>query len=536
MFGHGPSFHYRATAAALSLVFLAGCATSVPELNRTNALANKTINLSDTDATTLQQFLTAGELTSVQLVAAYLDRIGTYEFASSDQPGINAITNLNPRAVADAVSMDEERARGHIRGPLHGIPVLVKDVVDVSGLPTTGALESLRELVVDDDATQVQLLRQAGAIILGKTNVLEVDGRGAGSFGGDTRNPYDQSRHPGFSSGGAGAAVAAGFAPISLAEDTFGSVRIPAALTNLVGLRPTAGLTSLNGVQRLSWTYDTLGPITTSVRDAALVLDATVGYDPTDPRSVDVDKTDDGYTSQLDTKALEGKRIGVLDAWFSTDTPDRAATSAVIRAAVDQMEALGASIVHAEIPTTAMDDFSSIGRNIIGFELPDAQNTYLSEHQLPAVAALSAPTDTLTRADLQAFSGALDPADPAAVAQADAPTVSESDYRTALAARERFATAVAAYMKDNNLDALVYPSMQQPASPLGTSDPFLTERLASEAGLPALSLPAGLVGQMPVGIELMGRAFDEATLLSMGYAFEQGTDHRNLPTTTPQLK
>ncbi|SJZ69804.1 Asp-tRNAAsn/Glu-tRNAGln amidotransferase A subunit [Enhydrobacter aerosaccus] len=490
------------------------------------------------DATALQQMLTRGETTSVGLVISYLQRIAAYEFAYGDQLGINAISNLNANALAEARQRDEEKAQGKQRGPLHGIPILVKDVVDVRGLPTTGSLEALRNFVPAEDATQIRLLREAGAIVLGKTNVLGVDGRGAGSFGGDTRNPYDQSRHPGFSSGGAAAAVAAGFAPISIAEDTFGSIRIPASLTNLVGLRPTIGLTSANGLQRLTWTYDTLGPIALSVRDIALVLDATVRPDRKDPVSAkDAAVPAGGYGRFLDVGFLRGKRLGVIGALFASGTPAQVATSEAVRSALAEMERQGATIVEATLPADMMQVYGTIGRKIISYEIPKALNAYFGTTvgANAGLAALAPPSDRITRADLLVYSGEINASDTDATTRADESSVSEADYKDALAAAEKYKRLLVRYMVDNHFDALAYPSMQQPASKIGVSDPFDQEKLAATAGFPALSLPAGFVEGLPVGIELMGLPFTEAKLLGMGYAFEQATQHRKLPATTPAL-
>ena len=225
--------------------------------------------------------LDTGEVTSRELVASYRARIEAYDQRG---PALNAIIVINPNAVADADARDAERAQGRVRGPLHGIPVVVKDNYDMADLPTSGGAIGLATSVPPDDAFQVRRLREAGAVILGKTNMHEL-ARGittVSSIAGQTRNPYDPTRNPGGSSGGTGAAVAASFAAVGMGSDTCGSIRIPSAHHALVGLRGTRGLASGDGIIPLSTTQDIGGPLARSVRDLAITLDATVGVDPAD--------------------------------------------------------------------------------------------------------------------------------------------------------------------------------------------------------------------------------------------------------------
>ena len=237
--------------------------------------------VTEASITQLQSALAAGTLTSRQLVAAYLARIDAYD---QKGPRLNSIITINPAALAEAEALDKERAAKGPRGPLHGIPVLVKDNYDTKDMPTSGGTLALASLQPDRDAFQVARLRAAGAIILGKTAMHEL---AAGtitisSLSGPSRNPYDPSRSPGGSSGGTGAAVATSFAAAGMDSDTCGSIRIPAAYQNLFGLRATRGLSSRTGVMPLSDTQDVAGPITRSVTDLAIMLDATVGEDPAD--------------------------------------------------------------------------------------------------------------------------------------------------------------------------------------------------------------------------------------------------------------
>ncbi|MYA10646.1 MAG: hypothetical protein F4087_07050 [Gemmatimonadetes bacterium] len=261
----------------------------------------------------LQAAMLEGRVTSAQLVDLYLARIRAYDRAG---PALNTIIRLNPRARAQADSLDAERAAGTVRGPLHGIPVLMKDNYDISWMPTTGSSLALAGLQPPDDAFQVARLREAGAVILGKTNLHEL---AAGittisSLGGQTRNPYDPARNPGGSSGGTGAAVAASFAAVGWGTDTCGSIRIPSAVHNLFGLRPTKGLSSIDGILPLSHSQDTGGPLARTVTDLAIALDATVGMDPADPATAILEGREmQRFRDALDAGALEGARIGALD-------------------------------------------------------------------------------------------------------------------------------------------------------------------------------------------------------------------------------
>ena len=230
----------------------------------------------------LQEALEKKQVTSRQLVESYFARIEAYDQRG---PAINAFVSLNASALTTADALDRERATGKVRGPLHGIPIVVKDNFDTSDMPTTGSSIALATYRPARDAFQVARLRAAGAIIIGKTNLHELASGivSVSSLGGQTRNPYDPSRNPGGSSGGTGAAVAANFGAAGLGTDTCGSIRIPASHNNLAGHRPSAGLSSRSGIIPLSLTQDVAGPLARSVRDVALILDATVGADPADP-------------------------------------------------------------------------------------------------------------------------------------------------------------------------------------------------------------------------------------------------------------
>jgi amidase len=491
-------------------------------------------------AADLAALLDARRVTSVELVGEYLRRIDVYENAYAGQPGINAVITVNPRARAEAMRLDRERRHGRVRGPLHGIPLVVKDNLDTHDLPTTTASQALRDLRPRTDSTQVRRLRDAGAIILAKTNLHEfaMNITTISSLGGQTRNPYDQQRHPGGSSGGTGAAVAASFAPAGLGTDTCGSIRIPAAHNNLVGLRPTLGLSSRAGVAPLAGTQDTVGPMAGSVRDVALLLDATVGYDRRDPvTAASVGQIPRSYLHSLRPDALRGKRIGVFTDYFGT-APTEQQTNTLVRQAVADMAALGARPVELG-PRPALLDAASRA-NRVRDEFERDLNVYLdrSADGRPAwLARLEPPAHEVTMADI-ATSGQVTPTVLSTLQSwVNSPTLPNPAYEEKLRQRDLLRAGIADLMATNDLDALVYPTITEPPTLIGTTQPYANCRLAGYSGFPALSVPAGFTpAGLPVGVELLGLPFTEPKLLAMAHTYERATHHRTPPASTPPLR
>ncbi|MBP99446.1 MAG: glutamyl-tRNA amidotransferase, partial [Acidobacteria bacterium] len=286
-----------------------GCGTS----SESDVGGGTGFDVAEQSISDLATALDSGEVTSRELVAAFLARIETFD---QQGPALNAMVVINPNAFRDADALDAERSAGRVRGPLHGIPIVVKDNYDTVDMPTSAGTIGLATSVPPDDAFQVSRLREAGAIILGKTNMHEL-ARGittVSSIAGQTRNPYDITRNPGGSSGGTGAAVAASFAAVGMGSDTCGSIRIPSAHHALVGLRGTRGLASGDGIIPLSTTQDIGGPLARSVRDLAITLDATVGVDPADETT----RRSEGripatYTDALDSRGLLGARVALFE-------------------------------------------------------------------------------------------------------------------------------------------------------------------------------------------------------------------------------
>lgn len=469
----------------------------------------------------LQEAMATGRATSADITAAYLARIAAYD---RQGPALRAMVWLNPNALADAEALDRERATQGVRGPMHGIPVILKDNYDTVDLPTTAGTLALAGNIAPDDAFQVRKLREAGAVIIGKANMHELASgiTTISSMGGQTRNPYDPTRNPGGSSGGTGAAIAASFAAVGWGSDTCGSIRIPAAQNDLVGLRPTKGLSSIDGVIPLSHTQDVAGPLARSLRDLAVALDATIGPDPADPATEILNgRPLPSFVDALDPQALAGARIGVLTEYFG-DAPEEAAAARLVRAALGRMVELGADTVTMEIE--GLDDLVS-GSGLIGHEFKWDLMDYL--------AANGAPVASLTEIlDLGLVHEALVPR----MRARDEPEERDSDeYREAFARRDVLRGVVEGAMNRYSVDALVFPTVRTVPAVIGDVQRGSSCSLSANSGLPALSVPVGFTDGLPIGMEIVGRSLADARLVSIGYAFEQATDHRREPTSTPAL-
>lgn len=473
--------------------------------------------------TELNEALELGEVTSQELVGLYLDRISAYD---QQGPKLNTVITLNPRALEDAAALDAERASGSVRGPLHGLPVLVKDNYDTADMPTTAGVIGLATSIPADDAFQVRRISEAGAVILGKTNMPEL-ARGIttiSSLAGQTRNPYDPTRNPGGSSGGTGAAIAASLPAVGMGSDTCGSIRIPSSHHALVGLRGTRGLASGDGIIPLSTTQDIGGPLARSVEDLAITLDATVGFDPADPiTELSQGNIPDSYRAFLEGNSLQGARIGVVIGLMGSGGAAQPVRD-VIEAAIEKMRELGAEFLEVEELdiTELLTDASVIGQEFkFDFDAylaktPDAPVRSLA--QLMSLGLYHEAVDGGLRNSLEVES------------------LDTGDYRERLARREEARAAVVGIMNDHELDALLYPTIRQTARPIGQRQPGSGCALSAVTGLPAITVPAGFaVDGMPVGLELLGRPFAEPRLIGLAYAFEQATRHRRPPDFTPSL-
>ena len=468
----------------------------------------------------LQTEMSQGRLTSAALVDAYLARIAAFDARG---PELNAIIALNPRARSDAVLRDQERRAGNVRGPLHGVPILLKDNFDTADLPTTGGLLALAGWIPRNDAFVVRRLRNAGAVILGKTNMHELAHgiTSISSLGGQTRNPYDPARCPGGSSGGTGAAIAASLAAIGWGSDTCGSIRIPAAFNSLFGLRPTQGLVSRAGILPLSHTQDIAGPLARTATDLAIALDVTVAPDSTDPAARAIaGRAAPRFVEALTRTAFQGARLGVLTNLLA-DTDEEIRDT--IRSAARAMKALGAEVIDVTIP-----GFDSLlaGSGVITFEMKFDVNEYLTSRGAP-VSSLS----EIIRGGL--FHESME----TRYRARDTVTSLDSDaYRKALAKQQLIRARISALMDSLQLTALVYPTVRQRPAVIGDAQPGSNCQLSAASGLPALSMPGGFTGDgLPVGVELLGPAFSDARLVALAFAFEQSGVRRRSPASTPQL-
>jgi Asp-tRNA(Asn)/Glu-tRNA(Gln) amidotransferase A subunit family amidase len=503
-----------------SATLLAGSRTALAQAAPSNARTDIVYEASITD---LQTAMTTGRVKSVDLVDAYVARIRAYDHTG---PALNAMIRLNPNARREASTLDAERASGHIRGPLHGIPIILKDNYGTTDLPTTAGSIALAGFTPSTDAFQVRKLREAGAVILGKSNMHELASgiTSIGSMGGQTCNPYDPDRNPGGSSGGSGAAVAASFAAIAWGSDTCGSIRIPSASNNLFGLRPTKGLTSIDGIIPLSHSQDVAGPLARTVRDLAIGLDATIGADPADTATRILENRPlPRFVAALDTSALRGARLGVLTAHFGTETDDQEGAR-VVRSALEKMKARGAEVVDVTIP----DLDSLAGRaGVIDYEFKYDLMDYLARSPGAPVGSLSAILEQgLYHAALEQ-----------GIRRREANGTRDSDaYRAALRRRGEVRDIVVKYLDEHRLDALAYPTVKRKPALMGEPQRGANCQLSAVTGLPALSMPAGFTADgMPLGVELLGRPLADARLVAFASDYEQATHPRRAPDTTPPL-
>jgi len=482
----------------------------------------------------------AGTLTSEQLVQMYLKRIEAFD---EQGPKINSVIALNPKALELARTLDSERKSKGPRSPLHGIPVVLKDNFDTADMPTTGASVLLEGSIPPDDAFLVKKLRDAGAIILAKVNLSEFASGGAhSSLGGQTLNPHDLTRTPAGSSGGTGAAIAALFAPLGYGTDTGGSIRGPSTSNGIVGLKPTHGLLSRDGIIPLALTFDTGGPMTRSVYDIALSLNATVGVDKADEATQkSAGKFEKDYTRFLKKDALKGARIGIARDFMGADED----VDWVIESALAAMRAAGATVVDVRYPKWLLDaktEFYGVIRNP-EFAAQIAGYLATTGPQYPK------DIDQLIGRANAFRSTRPDGAGPNArrwnlmKKETAAPGLDDYNY---LAVREQGLALVRATLEGiiatNKLDAIVYPTSPrrpgQIAAPLSTTPELIPSatNFANLSGFPDLIVPAGFTSDdLPVGISFFGPAFSEPKLLALGYSFEQATKAIRVPVNTPLL-
>ncbi|MFG1704292.1 amidase family protein [Nonomuraea sp. M3C6] len=497
------------TVAAMGVVAL---------VSPTQAAAGRTgyrVDLETATVAQLQQAMSARKITSEELTSDYIERIRQL---NTDGPGLNAVRVLNDSALDEARQADKDRKKGKVRGPLHGIPVLVKDNIDVQRLPTTAGALALADSFPSDDSFLVKRLRAAGAVILGKTNLSEFANfttsgmpSGYSGLGGQVLNPYDVSQTPSGSSSGSGAAAATGLAAVTIGTETSGSILSPSVANSLVGVKPTVGLVSRTGIVPIAASQDTAGPMTRSVYDAAALLTALTGIDPEDPAtqtSKDVVGTD--YTAALKTDALKGVRIGVASA----PTGNQAVA---FNKALDVLRAQGATVVTVTVNTGGLPP------GILNYEFKRDLNAYLA--RLPRNAPMKTLDDVVKynlghiaegtikfgQTQLEA-SNQIDIDDPATKA------AYEADRDNGIAgARER----IDSVLKAENLDAILFTGS-------GSAG------IGARAQYPSVAVPIGYdpANGRPFGMSFLGSAYTEAKLLSFAYAYEQASHEWRPPAVT----
>ena len=488
--------------------------------------AAQTVPFQPEEATiaTIHAAMGSGRLTCTQLVRAYLDRIDAYD---QKGPRINAIIAVNPRAMEIAAAMDRPGGAGAARAPLHCIPVILKDNYNTSDMPTTGGSITFKESIPPADAFVVKRLRDAGAIVVAKANLTELarGGTTISSLGGQTKNPYDLTRTPGGSSGGTGAAIASNFSVLGTGSDTGQSIRSPASALSLVGLRPTRGLVSRDGIIPYSSTQDEAGPIARTVEDAARMLHAIAGYDPADPiTAFGTTRIPRSYADSLTKDALAGARIGVLTEFFGRE-PVHRDVNEVVETAIGRMKSAGAEIVRVSLP--AIDELTR-GLSLAGFEFKPAFNRYLAA--LGPRAPVKSLDEFIARGEFHPSLRAGLEADQ----RSDGPDSVE--YRTQWLRRDKLRQAVMTLMAANRLDAILYPHQRRLVVPIGEEQVDRNGVLSNSTGFPAIAFPGGFSARtasapvgVPVGIELLGPEWSEPTLLKLAYAFQEQAKARRPP-------
>ncbi len=509
----------------------AGSAAAVP--GHANAADAMDLPLEETTIDALQLALRERRITAVQLVRRYAERIEAIDRAG---PRLRSVIELNPEAEAIAEALDRDAAAGRWRGPLHGVPVLVKDnIATADAMQTSAGSLALVGAKAPRDAFVVQRLRAAGAVLLGKTNLSEwANIRGAHSVsgwsarGGQTRNPYALDRSPSGSSSGTAAAVAANLCAVGIGTETDGSITSPASVNALVGIKPTVGLVSRDGIVPISFSQDTAGPMCRSVRDAALLLAAIAGPDSRDAATqAQSGRFDIAALRAQGTVSLKGVRLGIAENLIG----DHRGVSAAFATAQAALKDLGAELVAAPIPNT--ERYAQSELDVLLFELRHSMASYLKEF------AGNLPHRSL--ADLIAFNRARAGEELALFgqelfeqAEAKGP-LSKPAYRQALALGRRYARAqgIDAVLRQHRLQALIAPT----GGPAWLIDPINGDAVGASAtsppavaGYPHVTVPMGQVGGLPVGLSFIGTAWSDARLLQLAHAYEQTTKHRAPPT------
>ena len=516
--------------SVFAVIILSTCNTSSDKIS---SVKQDTGWIEELTIEQLQLAYTEGRYTVTDIVKTYIDRINEID---NKGPGLNSIIIINPDALSIAAELDNELKAGKSRGPMHGVPVILKDNIDTHDrMPNTAGATVLRNSFPDRDSFIAAKLREAGAVILGKANLSEwanfradVSSSGWSGVGGQTKNPYVLDRNPCGSSSGSGVSVSANLCMLAIGTETNGSIVCPANNNGIVGLKPTVGLLSRSGIIPISFTQDTPGPMGRTVMDVAIALGAMTGMDPADIKTQSSEGkflTGDGYTANLKADGAKGRRIGLLKK--SLGYSDKVDT--LMYETVQWLRSNGAEVIDIEMAEESK--YGSASFEVMLYEFKDGLNKYFAS--LGDDAPVGSVTELIEfnkkdSVELRYFDQKL-------LEMADKKgDLSSDDYRKALAKMLKATRedGIDKVMNDNRLDAILAPT-GSPAwkTDLVLGDHFIggSSSLAAVSGYPAITVPMGFIENLPVGVTFFGRAWSEAVLLEIAYSYEQGTKHRKAP-------
>jgi amidase len=516
------------TLHILSFAFLFSCQPKTAEVKNDHAY------LEEITIRQLQEGFQKGSFTSEQVVRDYLTRI---EAIDNQGPAINSIIFVNPKAIDLAKELDAERKNGKIRGPLHGIPIILKDNINTYDMPTSAGATVLRNSYPPQDSYLAKRLREAGAIIIAKANLSEwanfrgdMSSSGWSGVGGQTKNPYVLDRNPCGSSSGSGASIAASLAAFAIGTETNGSIVCPSNNNGLVGLKPTVGLLSRSGIIPISFTQDTPGPMARTVEDVAISLGVMVGIDSTDSKTAASEgKFKNDYTPYLKADGLRGKRIGVL----KNSGGYHAKVDTLMKQAIADLKKQGAEIVEVEFSLDRGANNSSF--QVLLYEFKDGLEKYFASLGDKALVKTLKELIAFNKKDsieLRYFDQHLLEM---AAAKGDLQSKEYKDALTTMlkATREN---GIDKLLKENSLDALM-ASTGSPAwkTDLVNGDHFIggSSSLAAISGYPSITVPMGFIDELPVGVSFFSTAWTEPLLLEIAFAYEQSTRHRKAPKYIP---
>ncbi len=527
-------FIHRTGVAAFVLpaLFVSACKTSPHDSKKDAAF-----ELDEMDIDALQQAMASGKYTSRQLCELYLKRITEID---KNGPQLNSVIEINPDALAIADGLDAERRDGKVRGALHGIPILIKDNIDTGDkMMTTAGSLALEGNIASKDAFIVAKLREAGAVLLGKTNLSEWanfrstrSSSGWSSRGGQTRNPYILDRNPCGSSSGTGTAVAANLCAVGIGTETDGSIGCPSSINGLVGIKPTVGLWSRAGIIPISVTQDTAGPMTRTVKDAAILLGALCGVDEADPYTTRSEgKFQRDYTSFLKSDGLKGKKIGVEKSYLKVHE----AVDSLLADALNVIRQQGAEVIEvdfrAKTKSISNDEYS-----VLQFQFKDGVNKYLANANAK-VKSLEEVIRFNTENEAKAmpfFKQEI------LVGSQEKAGLDSKEYTDAVARMQQTARkAIDDTLKEFGLDAIIGPTNGPSwCTDLVNGDSFTGYGMyspAAVAGYPHITVPMGFVNELPIGLTFIGAEYGEGHLLTLAYSYEQASKKRKAPQFLPSL-